>query len=92
MVCILPTTEELDAALARANVAHAARQAQRGLDWFPGGSFEVWCRWHADRPQVTGPVLDANVIGAADAKLLADAFDFAMRYAGSQLRARRRGF
>lgn len=80
MVAILPTTEELDVALARANAIYAERHPLIGFEWFPGGSFEGWCRWHEYLRNVGGPTLDANVIGLADAKLLADGFDFAMQH------------
>lgn len=90
MVAILPTTAELDAAMARASAAYAVRFPSARIRVFD--RFEDWCRSYLALDGDLGPRISAHVIGIPDAKLLADAFDFAMRHMGSPMRAVRVGF
>ncbi len=52
-------------------------------------SFAFLCEWCLSKGAAAMPV--ADMIGPADARTLADAFDLAMRQAGSDLRAIREG-
>ena len=53
-------------------------------------SFAFLCEWCLSKNRAAVPV--ADMIGPADARTLADAFDRAMIAAGSNLRAIREGF
>ena len=53
-------------------------------------SFAFLCQWCLSKNIAAWPV--ADMIGPADARTLADAFDMAMRQAGSPIRAIREGF
>ena len=87
MVCIMPTRAALDGALARANAAIVARYP------FMAGivpdDFAGWCRIYLAVPDGRGPRLSDAIIGAGDARLLAEGFDLAMRQLGLPARARR---